>query len=151
MSRSRERLARPRHVGTIDHHPATFEVAVSRRGGDAEVLIETVTTPAPVAAHARSIWRDSRRKPPSHSHSPAGRHHRVGIAGDQSRSRETRPRRARGAAWSWITPTRYGGITDDVGSQRDTAPFLKQLASEGALFTRAMTQSTWTRRPLRRS
>ena len=139
-------------VGTIDDPPATFEVSVKSDGASAPEVIhrETVTTPhrwqrasidlAPLAGRKVAV-----------SLALTGEAGTIGLWGSpaiRSRSRDaaaTSPdARPRGVVWIHADTLRPDHLTM-YGSQRDTAPFLKQLASEGALFTRAMTQGTWTK------
>ena len=139
-------------IGTIDHHPATFEISVSPAGARERELLhrETVTTPLRWQRASIDLARFSGRKV-SVSLGLIGEAGTIGLWGSpaiRSRSRaagapasETRPR---GVVWIHADTLRPDHLPMYSG-KRDTAPFLRKLASEGALFTRAMTQGTWTK------
>src|SRR5262245_3589870 len=138
-------------VGTIDDPPATFEVSVKSDGASAPEVLhrETVTTPhrwqrasidlAPLAGRKVAV-----------SLALTGEAGTIGLWGSpaiRSRSRDAATSSGappRGVLWIHADTLRPDHLTM-YGSQRDTAPFLRRLASEGALFTRAMTQGTWTK------
>jgi arylsulfatase A-like enzyme len=134
-------------LGTIDDEPATFRVAVPGGGGSDRVLLEhTVTMP----------YRWERR--PVDLSEFAGRDIQLSlsIVADQP-----------GVPGLWGTPTiRTRSIANAdaprgviliqadtlrpdhlglYGHKRDTAPFLAQIASEGAMFKRAYAQAGWTK------
>ncbi len=138
-------------VGTIDHQPATFEVAVKVDGATTPEVLhrETVTTPYRWQRTSIDLARLAGRKV-AVSLALSGDAGTIGLWGSpaiRSRSREAAASpavRPRGVVWIHADTLRPDHLSM-YGSQRDTAPFLKKLASEGALFTRAMTQGTWTK------
>ncbi len=129
-------------VGTIDHQPATFEVTVKADGAATPEVLhrETVTTPHRWQRTSIDLARLAGRKV-AVSLALSGEAGTIGLWGSpviRSRSREAAASpaaRPRGVVWIHADTLRPDHLTM-YGSQRDTAPFLKKLASEGALFTR---------------
>jgi len=140
-------------LGTIDDLPATFRISAKPDGAANEELLEedTVTTPYRWQRAAIDLGRLSGRKV-AVSLALVGEPGAVGLWGAPAIRTRTRDRdappssaaRPQGVVWIHADTLRPDHLSM-YGSQRDTAPFLRQLASEGALFTRAMSQGTWTK------
>lgn len=135
-------------IGSVDDAPVTFRVAVKAGGASERVVHEqTVTTP----------YRWERARIDLDSFAGQAVELSLGLTGETSTvglwgapAVRSRP----GRAWTNATPQGVILIHADTlrpdhmsmyGARRDTAPFLKQLASEGVLFNRAMAQATWTK------
>jgi arylsulfatase A-like enzyme len=139
-------------VGTIDDRPVTFEVAAKAEGSSTREILhrETVTTPYRWQRHAIDLARLAGRKVAVNL-ALSGEAGAIGLWGSpaiRTRSRDAAASAAgappRGVVWIHADTLRPDHLSM-YGGQRDTAPFLQRLASEGALFTRAMTQGTWTK------
>jgi arylsulfatase A-like enzyme len=137
-------------VGTVDDRPATFNVAVKPDGSPPEELLyqETVTTPYRWQRASIDLARLSGRKV-TLALSLTGEAGAVGLWGSpvvRSRSinNDRSAVRPRGVIWIHADTLRPDHLSI-YGSKRETAPFIRQLSSEGATFTRAMTQGTWTK------
>ena len=139
-------------IGTIDDRPATFKVSVASDGGSSEELLDerTVTTPYRWQRTAIDLTRLAGRKV-SVSLALVAEAGTVGLWGSPTIRRHALEANAsspaatpRGVIWIHADTLRPDHLSM-YGSQRDTAPFLRQLASEGTLFTRAMSQGTWTK------
>lgn len=139
-------------VGTIDEAPATFRVAVKPHGAASErvVHVQTVTTPYRWERLAIDL-REFAGQRVELSLALAGEAATVGLWGSPAvRSRSGRGERSSGAAVpQGVILIHADTLRPDhlslYGSTRDTAPFLKTLASEGVLFNNAMAQATWTK------
>ncbi len=135
-------------IGSVDDGPVTFRVAVKAGGATEQVLHEqTVTTP--YRWERAGIDLESfAGQAVELSLSLAGETSTIGLWG--APAVRSRP----GRAWDDAKPQGVILIHADTlrpdhmsmyGAKRDTAPFLKQLASEGVMFNRAMAQATWTK------
>lgn len=139
-------------VGTIDDAPATFRVAVKHQGGAGERVLRelTVTTPYRWERLAIDLTEFAGQKVDL-SLALAGEPATLGLWGSPAvRSRSGRAERGSNAAVpQGVILIQADTLRPDhlsfYGSTHDTAPFLKQLASEGVLFNRAMAQATWTK------
>jgi arylsulfatase len=135
-------------LGIVDDQPATFRVAVSTGGANTDrVLFEhTVTMP----------YRWERR--PVDLSEFAGRDVQLsltlvadepGIPGLWGTPIVRTRRAANGEAPRGVIVIQADTLRPDhlglYGHKRDTAPFLKQLASEGAMFKNAYAQAGWTK------
>ena len=137
-------------VGTIDDQPATFNVSVKPDGSPPEELLyqETVTTPYRWQRAAIDLTRLAGRKI-TLALSLTGEPGAVGLWGSpvvrsRSLANDRSAARPRGVIWIHADTLRPDHLSM-YGGQRETAPFISQLASQGATFTRAMTQGTWTK------
>jgi arylsulfatase A-like enzyme len=135
-------------IGSVDDGPVTFRVAV-KAGGAAEQVLHEQTVTTPYRWERVSIDLESLAgRAVELSLSLAGETSTIGLWG--SPAIRSRP----GRAWDEDRPQGVILIHADTlrpdhmsmyGAKRDTAPFLKRLASEGVLFNRAMAQATWTK------
>jgi arylsulfatase A-like enzyme len=137
-------------VGTIDEQPATFNVSVKPDRSPPEELLyqETVTTPHRWQRAAIDLTRLAGRKV-SLTLSLTGEPGAVGLWGSpvvrsRSLANERSTVRPRGVIWIHADTLRPDHLSM-YGGQRETAPFIRQLAAQGATFNRAMTQGTWTK------
>lgn len=134
-------------VGTVEEKPVTFRVAVGEDGEGEEVMERTVTSPnrwEPLRIDL-SRW--------------AGRDVTLALSLDSTGD---------GALGFWGAPVVRDAVTaaaedrpqgviflvidtlrrdhlDSYGYGRDTAPTLRRLAQEGALFRDCLTEATWTK------
>lgn len=138
-------------VGTIQHHPLTFRVEVARAGSDqgTDVLRRTVTsadrweaTPIDLQAFAglrvRLTFSLDSQQPGA-----------IGLFGSPIiRHRGAAPSNGalapRGVILILADTLRRDHL-DAYGYERQTAPNLKRLAVEGALFRDNISQGTWTK------
>jgi arylsulfatase A-like enzyme len=130
-------------LGTVDDAPVRFRVAV----GDRTLVEQTLSTPyrweerfvdlADFAGRAVTLTLSLQSE-----HDGA-----IGIWGSPV-VRERDPARAPGAPKAvillWADTLRRDHL-DAYGYERETAPFLKRFASEGALFENNISQATWTK------
>jgi arylsulfatase A-like enzyme len=137
-------------VGTIDDRPATFNVSVKPDGSPPEELLyqETVTTPYRWQRAAIDLTRLAGRKV-TLALSLTGEPGAVGLWGSpvvraRSVANDRSTARPRGVIWIHADTLRPDHLSM-YGGKRETAPFISQLAAQGATFTRAMTQGTWTK------
>jgi arylsulfatase A-like enzyme len=136
-------------IGTIDDQPATFRISVKPDDATTERLLheETVTTPYRWQRAAIDLTPFAGRKV-NISLALAGDAGAIGLWGSPAIRRRTlsatESSRPRGVIWIHADTLRPDHLSM-YGSQRDTAPFLRKLASEGALFTNAQSQATWTK------
>jgi arylsulfatase A-like enzyme len=147
-------------VGTVEDGPVTFDVGVARAGRDGDetrVLQRTVTSPhrwEPVPIDL-SAWAGERvRLRLSLSGVAPGR---IGFWGSPViRSHGAAPLRTAETASATGAPPPQGVILiwadtlrrdhlDAYGYARATAPHLKVMASEGAIFRDCVGQATWTK------
>ncbi|HTE65486.1 MAG TPA: sulfatase, partial [Candidatus Binatia bacterium] len=145
-------------VGTVEDGPVGFRVSLRRAGGgDAVVLMErTVTTP--------HRWEDASVDLSAFAGQKVGLD--LAVSADQAgrlgfwgapvvRSRGSMPRPAvdvpkalgeppQGVILVWADTLRQDHL-DVYGYHRPTAPAVRRMAAEGALFANCLVQATWTK------
>jgi len=135
-------------LGTPEDGPVTFKVAVRRGGEDLAVMTRTVTTPyrweprvvdlAPFAGAQVSLSLSA----------TSARDGAVAFWGAPAVRQRAAPAAAGGPAQTVILiqgDTLRKDHLDAYGYERPTAPTLRRLAEEGALFENAITQTSWTK------
>ena len=136
-------------IGTIDDLPATFRVSLKADGGPSDQVLreQMITTPYRWQQLPIDLAAFAGRRA-TISLAVIGEPGTVGFWGApviRSRSAAMASSgRPQGVIWIHADTLRPDHLSM-YGSQRDTAPFLKKLASEGALFTNAQSQGTWTK------
>jgi len=134
-------------IGTPHPHPVTFEVNIVADGATTRLLRRTVTTPdrwetVPIdlTAHA---GRTAELRLSVHS-DEEGATGFFGTSIVRDRVPPTEPETPQGVIVVLADTLRRDHL-DAWGYERETAPFLHQLAREGALFSECSAQATWTK------
>lgn len=136
-------------VGSPEDEPVTFRISVRRRDADATVMSHTVTTPyrweprmvdlEPFAGSSVTVSLSATAEKPG----------TLAFWGAPAvRQRVGKPAEAKGPAQGVILiqgDTLRTDHLDLYGYARPTAPTLRGLAEQGALFRNAITQTTWTK------
>jgi arylsulfatase A-like enzyme len=142
-------------VGTLEESPVTFTVAVAAADGgksEAETLLEhTVTTPHRWEPRPVDLAKFAGRKIRLTLSLASPEPEALGFWGGpviRNRAAEpaasTRASRPRGVIVIQADTLRRDHL-DMYGYDRETAPTLKRLASEGVLFNNYTVQATWTK------
>jgi len=145
------------NVGTVENSPVGFKISASGSGGENVLLSRTVTTPHRWEAVAVDLA--SHRGAAKLTFSlDVEKERMVGYWGGPAiRVREQKPPspETAAAALSGVEPPRgvilimcdtlRAGRLDMYGHERETAPLLAKMASNGALFLDNVSQATWTK------
>ena len=136
-------------VGTPEDGPVTFTVAVRRGGAEAAVMTHTVTTPHRWERRVLDLGEFA-GAPVTLSLSATGaRKGALAFWGAPAvRERAAPEAGAKGPPRAVILiqgDTLRSDHLDAYGYHRPTAPTLRRLAEEGALFRHAITQTGWTK------
>jgi len=138
-------------VGTIEPEPLTFRVTVSPRRGPSEVVLERTLSP-PFQWEEPGPLELSRfaGRPVTLSLTlEGGRPDAVGLWGSPvvrglQATASKAPRKPRGVIVVQADTLRRDAL-DLYGYGRETAPRIRSLAAEGALFRGAVSQAPWTK------
>ncbi len=146
-------------LGTVEDGPVTFQVKIRRAGGradDAPLLARTITTPRrwePVQVDLSDYATEDvilslslaaeKEETVGFWGSPVIRNSGVipppAVSDSDAFSKET----PQGVILIWADALRWDHL-NVYGYSRETAPVLKRMAAEGALFHDCVSQATWT-------
>jgi arylsulfatase A-like enzyme len=129
-------------VGTVDDRPVTFRVSLN----DDVVLEQTVTTPYRWEHRVIDLAAYAGRSVSLSLSLDSDQEGAIGVWGTpvvrQAHTGDSG--RPRGVIILWIDTLRLDHL-DAYGYERETAPNLKRMASEGVLFRNNVSQATWTK------
>ena len=132
------------HVGTLQNGAVTFQVTVATASGEPRVLRHTVTQPQRWEAFGLAL-DDLGGKDVEISLSVEADEGALGLWGSPAiRSRVPDPSSPQGVIVVLMDTLRRDHLAM-YGHDRDTAPLLSRLASEGVLVEDPIAQATWTK------
>ena len=134
-------------VGTPEDEPVTFKVTVERGKEDATVLTHTVTTSHRWERRTVDLARFAGREVTLSLSVSAAKSGTLAFWGAPA-VRQRAEARAGGPPQVVLLiqgDTLRSDHLDAYGYERQTAPTLRRLAEEGALFRHAITQTSWTK------
>jgi arylsulfatase A-like enzyme len=129
--------------GTVDDHAVTFRVEVDGR----TLARQTVTTPYRWEERTFDLAAVARRAVTLSLSLESESEGAIGVWGTpvvRQTASEPRVGRPRGVIVLWADTLRRDHL-DAYGYERETAPALRRMAEEGALFRRNISQATWTK------